>query len=71
MREFAIAVVLSLLGAAAVVASGCYSDSRDACLIGKAMFPYVWGGLLIVLWPLAVGLRVLIVGLKPKDAPHP
>ena len=69
MREFAIAVAVSLLGGAAVVAWGCYIDSHEACLVGKGMFPYVWGGLLIVLWPLAVGIRVLFASSKPKDPP--
>ena len=65
MREFAIAVAVSLLGAVAVVAWGCTIDTHEACLVGKGMFPYVWGGLCIVLWPLAVGIRVLIRGFKP------
>jgi hypothetical protein len=40
MREFAIAAAVSLLGAVAVVAWGCYVDSHEACLVGKGMFPY-------------------------------
>jgi hypothetical protein len=69
MRTFAIAVVLSLVGAGSVVAWGCYVDTHEACLVGQGMFPYVWGGLLIVLWPLAVGIRVLVGSFKPKDSP--
>jgi hypothetical protein len=69
MREFAIAAAVSLLGALSVVGWDCHVGTHEACLVGKGMFPYLWGGLLIVLWPLAVGLRVLIGGLKPKDTP--
>jgi len=66
MREFGIALAASLVGALAVVAWGCYVDSHEACLVGQGMFPYVWGGLLVVLWPLALGIRVLIGSFKPK-----
>ena len=66
MREFGIALAASLVGALAVVAWGCYVDSHEACLVGQGMFPYVWGGLLVVLWPLALGIRVLIASFKPK-----
>ena len=47
----------------------CHVGTHEACLVGQGMFPYVWGGLLIILWPLAVGIRVLIGSFKPKDTP--
>jgi hypothetical protein len=69
MREFVIAVVVALLGALSVVGWDCHVGTHEACLVGQGMFPYVWGGLLIILWPLAVGIRVLIGSFKPKDTP--
>ena len=65
MKAFGIAVALSLVGALAIVGWGCYFDSHEACLVGQGMFPWAWGGLLVVLWPLAIGIQVLMRSLKP------
>jgi hypothetical protein len=52
---FLIALGLALGTSGALTAWTCKYDSRDACYLMQGAFIYLAGGLLILLWPLALG----------------
>jgi hypothetical protein len=69
LKSFLIAAAIAILGGLAFVGWTCHAESRDACYIAQGMAPYVGGALLVILWPLVAGARVILRGLKPRP-PH-
>ena len=64
MKSLLIAAGLTIVVSGAFVRWTCHAESRDACLIAQGMGPYAAGALLVVLWPLVAGARVLMRGIK-------
>ena len=70
MKSFLIAAALAVIGSLGMVGWSCQAESRDTCLIAQGLAPYVGAALLIILWPLVAGTRIVLRGLKarPPDA---
>jgi len=67
LKSFLIAAGLSVVASLAMVGWSCHAESRDTCLIAQGLAPYVGAALLIILWPLVAGTRVVLRGLKPRQ----
>jgi hypothetical protein len=70
VKSFLIAAGISILASAVMVISACHPHQGDSCYIMQGMSPYIAGVLLIFLWPLVAGVRVIIRELK-KPPPDP
>jgi len=70
LKSFLIAAGLALAGSLAMVGWSCQAESRDTCLIAQGIAPYVAGGLLIILWPLVAGVRLMLRGVKARQPEH-
>jgi hypothetical protein len=66
LKSFLIAAGVALAGSLAMVGWSCHAESRDTCLIAQGIAPYVGAGLLLVLWPLVAGTRIIVRALKPR-----
>ena len=66
MKSLLIAGGLAIVLSGAFVEWTCHAESRDACLIAQGMAPYLAVVLLILIWPLVAGARVLVRGLRPR-----
>jgi len=70
LKSFLIAAGLALAGSLAMVGWSCHAESRDTCLIAQGLSPYVGAVLVILLWPLVAGARVLLRGVKARPPDH-
>jgi hypothetical protein len=70
VKSFLIAAVISVVASGVLVFFSCHGHAGDSCYLMQGASPYIAVGLLIVLWPLVAGVRIIIRAWKqpPPEA---